>query len=75
MRVCSNLKALLDERGESIRGFAQRCDLPFETVRRMYNDTTMQYQRDSVGRMCEVLNVEISDLLILNEEKRPNREG
>jgi DNA-binding Xre family transcriptional regulator len=69
MRIKSNLKAILDERNISIRQFAEDTGLPFETLRRLYNDDTKQYQRDTIGRVCEVLGVEISDILILvNEE-------
>ncbi|MEO2074844.1 MAG: helix-turn-helix transcriptional regulator [Bacillus sp. (in: firmicutes)] len=69
MRAKSNLKAILDERNLSIRQFAEDTGLQFETLRRLYNDETKQYQRDTLGRICEVLNVEIKDILILvNEE-------
>lgn len=44
-------------------------DLKFETLRRLYNDDTKQYQRDTIGRICEVLEINIHDILILiNEE-------
>ncbi|WP_146548365.1 helix-turn-helix domain-containing protein [Rummeliibacillus suwonensis] len=69
MRVKSNLKNILDRRGISIRECARMADLPVETVRRLYNDETKQYQRDSIGALCEALDVEISDLLVL--EKPP----
>lgn len=69
MRVKSNLKAVLDERNISIRQFAEDTGLPFETLRRLYNDETKQYQRDTIGRICEVLKVGISDILVLVNEK------
>lgn len=65
MRVKSNLKAVLDHKRISIRECARMADLPVETVRRLYNDDTKQYQRDSIGALCEALDVEISDILIL----------
>lgn len=68
MRVKSNLKMILDERQISIRKFSELSGLKFETVRRLYNDDTMQYQRDTIGRVCEVLEVEIGELLILVDE-------
>jgi putative transcriptional regulator len=72
MRVKSNLKAILDERKISIRQFSEETGLQFETLRRLYNDETKQYQRDTLGRVCEVLGVEINELLILvNEENDP----
>jgi len=65
LRASSNLKALLDKRGISIRKFSEMTGLPFETLRRLYNDDTKQYQRDTVGRICEVLDVGINELLTL----------
>lgn len=65
MRVKSNLKRILDDREISIRQLAKDTGLPFETLRRLYNDETKQYQRDTIGRICEVLDVELSDLLTL----------
>lgn len=70
MRVKSNLKALLDSRDLSIRGFAKQANLPTETVRRLYNDDTMQYQRDTIGAICKELNIGISDLLILEDVEK-----
>lgn len=69
MRAKSNLKTILDERNISIRQFAEDTGLPFETLRRLYNDETKQYQRDTIGRVCEVLEVEISDILILEKQE------
>jgi DNA-binding Xre family transcriptional regulator len=69
MRVKSNLKAILDERDISLRQLEKMTGLPFETLRRLYNDETKQYQRDTIGRICEVLNLKISDILILEDEE------
>lgn len=68
IRVRSNLKKILDERSLSIRQLAVMTDLKFETLRRLYNDDTKQYQRDTLGRVCEVLELEISDILVLIKE-------
>jgi len=68
MRVESNLKKLLDDRGISIREFEKLTGLPFETLRRLYNDTTKQYQRNTIARVCQVLEIGIEDLLILKKE-------
>jgi DNA-binding Xre family transcriptional regulator len=67
-RVKSNLKAILEERGMSIRQLSEKTGLPFETLRRLYNDETKQYQRETIGRICEVLEIELSDLLVLIDE-------
>lgn len=46
----------------------------FETVRRMYNNTTMQYQLDTLGALCKALECEIGDLLEIIEEPGENGE-
>jgi DNA-binding Xre family transcriptional regulator len=69
MRAKSNLKVVLDKRNISIRKFAEDTGLQFETLRRLYNDDTKQYQRETIGRICEVLGVEINDILILIDEE------
>ncbi|MFC0471890.1 helix-turn-helix domain-containing protein [Halalkalibacter kiskunsagensis] len=69
-RVKSNLKVILDERGISIRKFAEMSGLQYETLRRLYNDTAMQYQRDTIGKICETLEIEIDELLILIEHAK-----
>jgi len=68
MRAKSTLKDILEERDISIRKCAELAGLPVETVRRLYNDDTKQYQRDTLGALCKALDVEISDLLTLTEE-------
>lgn len=68
MRVKSTLKQVLDERNLSISKCAEMCELPKETVRRLYNDTTKQYQRDTLGTLCKVLGVNISDILALENK-------
>ncbi|HDX9587935.1 TPA: helix-turn-helix transcriptional regulator [Bacillus pseudomycoides] len=67
-RVKSNLKEVLDKKGMSIRQLSDKSGLPFETLRRLYNDQTKQYQQNTIGRICEVLNIELSELLILVDE-------
>ncbi|MDE3838634.1 XRE family transcriptional regulator [Bacillus methanolicus] len=68
LRVKSQLKKILDERGISIRQFAEITELPFETLRRLYNDETKQYQRNTIGRVCEVLGIDLPELLVLVED-------
>ncbi|ASN07358.1 XRE family transcriptional regulator [Virgibacillus necropolis] len=67
-----NLKAILDERKRegneiSIRKLADKAGLNFETVRRLYNDETKQYHRESVAAVCVALDVELSELLTLDK--------
>ncbi|MCY7627735.1 helix-turn-helix transcriptional regulator [Bacillus altitudinis] len=66
--VKTRLKEILDERGLSIRGFAFGNDLSFETVRRLYNNTAKQYQRETLGNICEALDIKIEDLLYITED-------
>lgn len=75
-RAKSNLKQILDEEGISIRQLAEMSngDLKFETLRRLYNDTTKQYQRDTIGKICEILNIEISKLLVLVDDEEKTTE-
>lgn len=68
IRAKSNLKEILDARGMSIRKCAELCNLKVETVRRMYNDTTMQYQRDTLGALCTGLGCQIEDIIVLFDE-------
>ena len=68
LRASSNLKELLDAQGLSIRKFIEMTGLPFESLRRRYNHDTKQYQRDTIGRICEVLDVDINELLTLVDE-------
>ncbi|UPT60484.1 helix-turn-helix domain-containing protein [Geobacillus thermoleovorans] len=74
-RVKSNLKAILEARDMSVRELSRLTGLPFESLRRLYTDETKQYQRDTIGRICEVLNIELSDLLILVDDDEPEKEG
>lgn len=80
LRAKSELKKILDERQISIRKLAEMTKdekgegIKFETLRRLYNDETKQYQRDTLGRVCEVLNIEIKDLLILIDDKEMKKD-
>lgn len=68
-RVKSNLKRILDERKMSIRHLSEATGLPFETVRRLYNDTTVRYERNTLGKICDELKLNIDDLLVLVESE------
>lgn len=68
MRAKSNLKRILDDKGMSIRELERATNLNFETLRKLYNDDTKQYHRETIGRVCEVLDIGINDLLTLIDE-------
>lgn len=76
IRAKSNLKEILDTRKISIRKLAEMTKkdghegIKFESLRRLYNDETKQYQRDTLGRVCEVLEIELKELLILIEDEQ-----
>jgi putative transcriptional regulator len=67
--IKSNLKELLDKKGISIREFAVKSDLHFETARRYYNDTNRQFQRETLAVICEALDIGIDELLLLEREE------
>jgi DNA-binding Xre family transcriptional regulator len=66
----SNLKEILDQRQISIRQLESMTDISFETLRRLYNDVTVQYNRDTLGTICETLNIKIDELLILIDKEQ-----
>lgn len=72
-RVRSKLKEILDSRDISIRQLAEMTKdakgegIKFETLRRLYHDTTKQYQRETIGKVCEALNIELAELLELED--------
>lgn len=68
LRVKSNLKIILDDRKISIRSLSEQTGIPFETVRRLYNDTTVRYERNTLGKICEALSIEnVGEVLILTK--------
>lgn len=65
MLIRSNLKAIADQRGISVREIARAIDYRFESVRTMYNDEMERYPRDLLAKLCGYLEVDISTLLTL----------
>jgi len=64
----SNLKAILKEREWSIRQLSRETDISYEVLRRIYHDEANQYHRDTLGKICYALNIELSDLIIKTDE-------
>jgi len=62
-QIRSNLKALADDRGLSIRKLAEAIDYRFETVRQLYNDDTKHYPKDLLEKLCDYFGCEVSDIL------------
>lgn len=65
-----NLKAILDERGESIRKVSEAIDYRFESVRKLYNNTAPFYHRDLLDKLCTYLGVGIGELLEVAKEEK-----
>ncbi|MGG1312804.1 MULTISPECIES: helix-turn-helix domain-containing protein [Cohnella] len=65
--VRSNLKAIADKEGKSVRRIAKELPYRYETIRQMYNNETKQYPRDLLALLCDYFDCGISDLLIYEE--------
>lgn len=64
MVVKSNLKYILDSQGISIRELERLTGISFETLRRIATNTATRYSADTLDKLCEVLDCEISDILV-----------
>ncbi|MCR8938782.1 helix-turn-helix transcriptional regulator [Brevibacillus laterosporus] len=67
MPLRSNLKALADARGVSIREISRDINYRFESVRQLYNDEMERFPRELLARLCVYFNVSLSELLTLEE--------
>ncbi|MBG9774233.1 helix-turn-helix domain-containing protein [Brevibacillus laterosporus] len=67
MRLRSNLKALADAKGVSIRAIARDIEYRPESVRQLYNDEMERFPRELLARLCVYFNVSLSELLTLEE--------
>ncbi|KAF6658884.1 helix-turn-helix domain-containing protein [Paenibacillus polymyxa] len=65
MLIHSNLKAIAEARGLTVRQIARDIDYRFESVRTMYNDEMERYPRDLLAKLCSYLDVGIDELLTL----------
>lgn len=68
MAIRSNLKALTDARGVSIRQLAQDIGYRFESVRQLYNDEMERYPRDLLAKLCAYFGVTAAEILTLVDE-------
>lgn len=68
MTVKTNLKQILADRKLSIRQLAEQTGIGFESVRKMANNDMIQYQRDTLYKICLFLDIEINDLLYIEKE-------
>ena len=67
MQLRSNLKALADAKGASIRQVAHDIDYRFESVRQMYNDEMERYPRELLAKLCAYFNVTPAELFVLTD--------
>jgi transcriptional regulator with XRE-family HTH domain len=63
--IRSNLRALTESRGVSIREIARDIDYRFESVRQLYNDEMERYPRDLIAKLCVYFGVTAADILAL----------
>ncbi|WP_375104652.1 helix-turn-helix domain-containing protein [Paenibacillus sp. RS8] len=71
MRIKSNLKAIIDEKGLNPLQLSKKIDYRYESVRVMYNDTAKHYPKDLLLLLCKELEVTPGDLIIVENEKEP----
>jgi transcriptional regulator with XRE-family HTH domain len=67
MLIRSNLRALAEARGVSIREIARDIDYRFESVRQLYNDEMERYPRDLIAKLCVYFGVTAAELLVLSD--------
>lgn len=68
MILRSNLKALADARGVTIRELSRDIDYRFESVRQLYNDEMERYPRELLARLCAYFGCGIGDLFVEVDE-------
>jgi len=67
--VKSNLKAILDKNGVSIRQVSRDIEYRFESVRQLYNDEMERYPKDLLYKLAIYLDIPINELLIIEKEE------
>ena len=67
MRVNCMLKPIIDGRNISIRKVAADTGINFESLRRIYNNDTERFPKEILAKLCEYLDVDISDILKLED--------
>lgn len=67
MLIRSNLRALADARGISIRELARDIDYRFDSVRVMYNDEMERYPRELLSKLCVYFGITAAELLTLSD--------
>ncbi|HKV39083.1 MAG TPA: helix-turn-helix domain-containing protein [Blastocatellia bacterium] len=78
MRVEVRLTEILEERGRTIYWLSKQLGVDFTALYRLRDGVAKGIRFELLGRICEALNCEIGDLLVLapgkqSSEKHPKR--
>ncbi|MGG1445022.1 helix-turn-helix transcriptional regulator [Brevibacillus laterosporus] len=68
MKVHIKLGVLLKERGISQRELSRLTGIRVSSINEMCNNETLRLPLDNLAKICEVLGVEITDVLELTDE-------
>ena len=60
--LSSNLKAILKEKGMSLRELERRSGEDYEAIRRIYNNLSKQVNLSLVANICLTLDIRIDEL-------------
>ncbi|WP_068792829.1 helix-turn-helix domain-containing protein [Brevibacillus laterosporus] len=69
MKIHIKLADLLKERGVSQRELARLTGIRVSSINEMCNNETIRLPLDNLAKICEVLGVEITDVLELVDER------
>ncbi|MCR8938779.1 helix-turn-helix transcriptional regulator [Brevibacillus laterosporus] len=69
MKVHIKLGVLLKERGISQRELSRLTGIRVSSINEMCNNETVRLPLDNLAKICEVLGVEITDILELVDER------
>lgn len=71
MYLRCKLDEILKERKLTIRQAVDITGVNFETIRKLRNNDSLQWHRDSLAKIMEGLNVDINELIEVVEGDRP----
>lgn len=69
MQVRLNLDAVLKEKSISQRELSRKTGIKQPTISKMCNNTLEHFPLDSLAKICEVLDCEITDVIELKKEQ------
>ena len=69
MKIEFRLLELLQDRGHTLYWLAKELDVDYSTIHRFKTEKAAGVSFDLLGRMCEALECQPSDLLVLVNEK------